>query len=141
MLKNMLEEKFNNKDILFYHGGLKRKQRDELIHKFKENGRFLIIIYKAGGVGLNLTEANNIIHYDLWWNPSVERQGEDRTYRIGQDKDVVVYRLITSNTFEEKIDNILNEKEELYNLAMVSGGKFILDMPPKELKELFKLGV
>jgi len=140
ILKEMLKERFDE-EVLFYHGGLNRKQRDEIIDKFKEKGKFLILTYKAGGFGLNLTEANNIIHYDLWWNPSVERQGEDRSYRIGQEKDVIVYRLITSNTFEEKIDNILKEKEELYNLAMVSGGKFILDMSPKELKELFKLRV
>ena len=77
---------------------------DDLIKEFSENDKkkIMILSLKAGGLGLNLTSASNVIHYDLWWNPAVEDQATDRTYRIGQDKNVMVHRFITLSTFEEK---------------------------------------
>ena len=78
----------------------------------------MIISLKAGGVGLNLTAANHVIHYDLWWNPAVENQATDRAFRIGQRKDVNVHRFITKGTFEEKINAMLEEKQELADLTV-----------------------
>jgi SNF2 family DNA or RNA helicase len=73
----------------------------------------LVLMIRAGGVGINLTAANHVIHYDRWWNPAVENQATDRVYRIGQTRDVTVYKLITTGTIEEKIDQLLREKAEL----------------------------
>ena len=91
-----------NIDPLFFHGSLTVSQREELIDKFQndDNTKVMILSLKAGGTGLNLTSATNVIHYDLWWNPAVEDQATDRTYRIGQDKNVMVHRMITLGTFE-----------------------------------------
>lgn len=85
----------------------------------------MILSLKAGGTGLNLTAATNVIHYDLWWNPAVEDQATDRTYRIGQDKNVMVHRFITLGTFEEKIDEMINNKKDLANVAVFEGEKII----------------
>ena len=73
----------------------------------------LLISLKAGGVGLNLTAADTVIHYDPWWNPAVENQATDRAYRIGQDKPVFVYRLIVEGTVEEKIVQLQAKKQQL----------------------------
>jgi SNF2 family DNA or RNA helicase len=83
----------------------------------------MIISLKAGGTGLNLTAATNVIHYDLWWNPAVEAQATDRTYRIGQSRKVIVHRLITISTFEEKIDEMISAKKELAELTVSTGEK------------------
>ncbi|SDC77334.1 SNF2-related protein [Geotoga petraea] len=140
ILKKMLEDKFNKK-ILFFHGGLNSKQREDLIDKFNndEDIPVMIVSLKAGGTGLNLTAANHVIHYDLWWNPAVENQATDRVYRIGQDKKVFVHRLITTNTFEERINEIINEKKELSNELVQKGEKWITEMNDSELKKMFSL--
>lgn len=72
-----------------------------------------VLSLKAGGVGLNLTKATNVIHYDRWWNPAVENQATDRAYRIGQTKPVQVYKLLTAGTVEERIDQLINGKKRL----------------------------
>jgi len=125
---------------LFFHGGLSRKKRDDIVQEFQEGENpFMIVSLKAGGVGLNLTAANHVIHYDLWWNPAVENQATDRVFRIGQTKNVNVYRFITHGTFEEKINKILEDKQELSELTVARGEKWITDMSTSELKELLKL--
>ncbi|BBP42278.1 DEAD/DEAH box helicase [Thiosulfativibrio zosterae] len=90
------------------------KKRDEAIERFRsgEVDVFLISL-KAGGVGLNLTEADSVIHYDPWWNPAAENQATDRAYRIGQDKEVFVYKLVVANSIEEKILNLQAKKQAL----------------------------
>lgn len=87
ILKKLIEEYFNQ-DVLFFHGQISRKKRDEMVDKFQNNENYSIMVLslKAGGTGLNLTAASNVIHYDLWWNPAVENQATDRAYRIGQEK-------------------------------------------------------
>jgi uncharacterized Zn finger protein len=127
---------------LFLHGGTTRKQRDEFVEEFqgKRNQWVFILSLKAGGTGLNLTAASHVIHHDFWWNPAVEAQATDRAYRIGQSKNVMVNRLLTRGTFEEKIDEMLNSKKELANLTVSSGEKWIGDLSNKELKEIFRLG-
>lgn len=126
---------------LFFHGSLNRKNRETIIEDF-QNGNHspvMIISLKAGGTGLNLTAATNVIHYDLWWNPAVENQATDRTYRIGQTKKVIVHRFITIGTFEEKIDEIINAKKELSNLIISAGEKWLTELSNQELKQIFKL--
>jgi SNF2 family DNA or RNA helicase len=91
----------------------KTQKREEAINAFQEgDAEVFLISLKAGGVGLNLTAADTVIHYDPWWNPAVERQATDRAYRIGQDKPIFVYKLLTENTVEEKILK-LQEKKQL----------------------------
>ncbi len=125
---------------LFLHGGCSRNQRDELVDKFQNHyNKVFILSLKAGGTGLNLTAASNVIHYDLWWNPAVESQATDRAYRIGQKKNVIVSRLINKGTIEEKIDKMIQEKRALANLTVSTGEKWIGNLTNEELKELVKL--
>ena len=126
---------------LFFHGSLTVVQREELINKFQNDDdcKIMILSLKAGGTGLNLTSATNVIHYDLWWNPAVEEQATDRTYRIGQDKNVMVHRLITIGTFEEKIDEMLKSKKELADLAVYEGEKILTELSDEEIYEIFTL--
>lgn len=140
MLVEMLEEEFGL-EIAFLHGGVSRKKRDEMVEDFQNNRttRVLILSLKAGGTGLNLTAANNVIHYDLWWNPAVEAQATDRAYRIGQQKNVMVHRFITQATFEEKINKLLMSKKELAELTVATGEKWIGEYSDNELKELVSL--
>ena len=130
-----------NTEPLFFHGSLTVSQREELIEKFQteKDSRVMILSLKAGGTGLNLTSATNVIHYDLWWNPAVEDQATDRTYRIGQDKNVMVHRMITLGTFEEKIDEMLKSKKELADLAVYEGEKIITELSDEEIYEIFTL--
>jgi SNF2 family DNA or RNA helicase/uncharacterized Zn finger protein len=140
LLVEMLEHEFKL-EIPFLHGGVSRKGRDEMVEDFQHNRatRILILSLKAGGTGLNLTAASNVIHYDLWWNPAVEAQATDRAYRIGQMNNVMVHRFITQNTFEEKINQLLQQKKELANLTVSTGEKWIGDLSNAELKKLVKL--
>ena len=128
-------------DPLFFHGSLNVKQREQMIKEFSEDDKkkIMILSLKAGGLGLNLTSASNVIHYDLWWNPAVEDQATDRTYRIGQDKNVMVHRFITLSTFEEKIDKIIKDKRELADSAVFIGEKIITELSDDEIYEIFSL--
>ena len=142
ILSTILSDELNI-NPLFFHGSLNRTQRDDLIKDFQDNkdSKFMILYLKAGGTGLNLTAATNVIHYDLWWNPAVEDQATDRTYRIGQDKNVMVHRFITLGTFEEKIDEMINTKKDLANVAVFEGEKIITELSDEEIYKIFSLGV
>ena len=126
---------------LFFHGSLNTAQREAMLKQFQEDdeSRIMILSLKAGGTGLNLTNATNVIHYDLWWNPAVEDQATDRTYRIGQKNNVMVHRLITLGTFEEKIDEMIKKKKELVNMAVFEGEKTITDLTDEEIYNIFTL--
>ena len=125
----------------FFHGGASRVQRDRMVAEFQDNPahKLMVISLKAGGTGLNLTAANHVIHYDLWWNPAVENQATDRVFRIGQRKNVMVNRLITLGTFEEKIDAMIKGKQELTDLTVSAGEQWITEMSDGELREIFSL--
>lgn len=140
IMKKVLEKKFDG-EILFLHGSLSREERNEMINEFQNNPKkkIFILSLKVGGIGLNLTAAQNVIHYDLWWNPAVENQATDRVYRIGQKENIMVYRLITSGTFEEQINELLKKKEELFEMTISSGEKFLTEMTNNELKDMFTL--
>lgn len=126
---------------LYLHGGLSTRQRADVVDRFQNHpaDKFFILSLKAGGTGLNLTAANHVIHYDLWWNPAVESQATDRAYRIGQTKNVMVHRLICSNTFEERIDEMIRDKRYLAELSISTGETSIAKLSDKEIRELFSL--
>ncbi|NOU16670.1 MAG: DEAD/DEAH box helicase [Bacteroidales bacterium] len=126
---------------LFLHGSLTRQQREKLVEDFqtKAHRKIFILSLKAGGTGLNLTQAQNVIHYDLWWNPAVETQATDRAYRIGQKNKVIVHRLINKGTLEERIDEMIRDKKDLANLTVSSGEKWLGELSNKELKDLVRL--
>lgn len=130
-----------DKEVLFLHGGTSRPRRDEMVELF-QNDPFadtFILSLKAGGTGLNLTAASNVIHFDLWWNPAVEAQATDRAYRIGQTKNVMVWRLITQGTFEEKIDEMIRVKKDLANLTVATGENWIGNLSNEDLRLLVSL--
>lgn len=140
MLQNFIREGFGYTP-LYLHGGQTRKQRDETVQRFQTlpHEHIFILSLKAGGTGLNLTAAQNVIHYDLWWNPAVEAQATDRAYRIGQKNRVMVHRFITQGTFEEKINDMIQSKKELAELSVGVGESWIGNLNNKELKDLFEL--
>ena len=140
LIQEMMSARFHQ-DIPFFHGSLSRGARDTIVSDFQSNlhSRFLILSLKAGGTGLNLTEANHVIHYDLWWNPAIEAQATDRAYRIGQNKNVMVHRLITSGTFEERINEMLQAKKNLANLTLSDGETWITELSNSELRDLVSL--
>ena len=115
LIKENLERNERYKDIIYYLDG-KTKNRLDVVGKFEDanEGIFLISI-KAGGVGLNLVSAQDVIIYDPWWNPFVEQQAIDRAYRIGQDKSVTVYKLVAANTIEERIVEMQKNKEQEFD--------------------------
>ncbi|MFW5777216.1 MAG: DEAD/DEAH box helicase, partial [Spirochaetota bacterium] len=141
LLVKMLESKLDL-PCLFLHGGSTRGQRDEMIDAFQNDAehRVMILSIRAGGVGLNLTAANHVIHYDLWWNPAVENQATDRAFRIGQRKDVTVYRLVTRGTFEERINDMIEAKQQLADLTVAQGEQWLTKLSDGELRELIELG-
>jgi SNF2 family DNA or RNA helicase len=141
ILTEMIYDRYGKKS-LFLHGGCSRRQRDEMVDDFQNRPEVdtFILSLKAGGTGLNLTAAANVIHYDLWWNPAVESQATDRAFRIGQQQNVMVHRFITKNTLEEKIDAMIQDKKELANLTVSKGESWIGNLSDKDLKELVMLG-
>ena len=97
---------------------------------------------KAGGLGLNLTAANHVIHFDRWWNPAVENQATDRAFRIGQHKKVMVHKFVTQGSIEEKIDVLLEKKKELSKkILSQTGEKWITEMNNDEIIETFKFNL
>ncbi|WP_291985069.1 DEAD/DEAH box helicase [Candidatus Accumulibacter sp. ACC007] len=129
------------REPLFLHGGLARGRRDALVERFQNDRteQVFLLSLKAGGTGLNLTAASSVIHYDLWWNPAVEAQATDRAYRIGQQQNVQVHRLITRATFEERINDMIRAKRELAELTVGSGEQWIGQLGRDELAALFTL--
>ena len=127
---------------LMLDGSLSKKAREEVVARFESSHEspIFILSLKAGGVGLNLTSASNVIHYDLWFNPAVENQATDRAFRIGQKRNVFVYRLITKNSFEEKIDNMIKAKIALGDMSVAVGEKNLASMSQEEIGALMRLG-
>lgn len=125
---------------LYYHGGCSIKERQAMVERFQENknDKVFVLSLKAAGTGLNLTAASHVVHFDLWWNPAVEAQATDRAYRIGQKSNVVVHRFITANTFEERIDKMIQSKKHLAEMTVATGENWIGHLSNSELKELFK---
>lgn len=127
---------------LFLHGGTPRTKRDELIARFQSDDRaapIFILSLRAGGVGLNLTAANHVFHFDRWWNPAVESQATDRAFRIGQKRTVHVHKLISRGTLEERIDEMLEQKTELAERIVGAGETWLTELSSNQLRELLSL--
>ncbi len=127
---------------LILHGSIPVGKRKKIIEQFQDPAYvpFMVLSLKAGGVGLNLTEANHVIHFDRWWNPAVENQATDRAFRIGQQKNVVVHKFLTKGTVEERIDVMLAEKTRLsQDVIAAAGESWITEMQDDQLLDLFKL--
>lgn len=124
------------------HGGTPVAKRNEIVEAFQGEAYvpYIVLSVKAGGTGLNLTNANHVIHFDRWWNPAVENQATDRAYRIGQKNNVLVHKLVCKGTIEEKIDEMIESKKELALNVIGSGGEsWITEMSNEELLSIFKL--
>ncbi len=136
-----LEEVFHAKGRVI-HGGVSVKQRQHIVEEFqsKEYIPFIVCSLKAAGTGLNLTNACHVIHFDRWWNPAVENQATDRAFRIGQKKNVMVYKFVNRGTIEEKIDLLINSKKELAENVIGAGSEtWLTEMSNEELLNLLKL--
>ncbi|MNX26134.1 RNA polymerase-associated protein RapA [compost metagenome] len=125
----------------FLHGGVAKNDRDRMVNLFQEGKgpSIFILSLKAGGVGLNLTRANHVIHFDRWWNPAVENQATDRVFRIGQEKNVEVHKLICQGTLEERIDELIERKKSLSEQVVGSGEQWLTEMSSEELQSLITL--
>ncbi len=122
------------------HGGLPLSRRQELVDQFQRGDLpVLILSLKAGGTGLNLTAATHVIHYDRWWNPAVEDQATDRAYRIGQTKAVMVHRLVTEGTVEDRVAEMLANKRALADRVIGSGEGWIGNLSDDAIEELVTL--
>ncbi|MBW2568988.1 MAG: DEAD/DEAH box helicase [Deltaproteobacteria bacterium] len=140
-LCDFLETIFNREGLIL-HGSVAVNKRKKIIEQFQSKNYvpFMVLSLKAGGVGLNLTAANHVIHFDRWWNPAVENQATDRVFRIGQKKNVIVHKFLTKGTVEERIDMMLEEKSKLsQDIIGSAGDKWITEMKDNELIDLFKL--
>uniref|UniRef100_UPI0039E7B494 DEAD/DEAH box helicase n=1 Tax=Clostridium perfringens TaxID=1502 RepID=UPI0039E7B494 len=140
-----IEEDFKKEDIsyLYLDGGTSAKERVERVKKFNEdsNIKVFLISLKAGGVGLNLTSASVVIHFDPWWNPAVEDQATDRAHRFGQENKVEVIKLVAKDTIEEKIVLMQEDKRELIQSLMdgkTMDGKGLKRLTEDEISKLFE---
>jgi len=126
---------------LFLHGGVPKKDRDLMVDEFQQpkGPDIFVLSVKAGGVGLNLTRANHVIHFDRWWNPAVENQATDRAFRIGQTRNVQVHKLICTGTLEERIDEMIESKRALSEQVVGSGEMWITELSTAHLRSLLEL--
>ena len=129
---------------LVLHGGTPVRRRQALVERFQdEQGPpFFILSLKAGGTGLNLTQASHVIHFDRWWNPAVENQATDRAFRIGQKRNVLVHKFVCQGTIEEKIDALIKEKTVLAEDLLDGGaGALLTEMDNEALLDLVSLDI
>lgn len=141
LLQSHIQSRFQN-DVLFLHGGVPAAQRQRMVERFQEDehGPFVFILsIKAGGTGLNLTRANQVFHFDRWWNPAVEDQATDRAFRIGQKRSVQVYKYICAGTVEERIDEMIEGKQALAKQIVGTSEAWITELSTDQLREVFAL--
>jgi non-specific serine/threonine protein kinase len=127
---------------LVLHGETEIKKRKERVRQFQEdeNIPFFVLSLKAGGAGLNLTAASHVVHFDRWWNPAVENQATDRAFRIGQNKNVLVHKFICRGTVEDKIDQLIESKQQLAGDLLGGGSEMVLtEMKDEDLLKLVAL--
>jgi len=135
----LLEAEMKKAGLTYSYLDGKTKNRQDVVDAFQNDPSlsFFLISLKAGGVGLNLTAADYVIHLDPWWNPAVEMQAADRAHRIGQDKPVFIYKYIARETVEEKILELQNRKKELVEQLISSEGSFFKSLTSDDVKVLF----
>ena len=142
LLQPYLARRFGT-EPLWLHGGVSRKKRDDLVERFQGPTAtappILLVSLKAGGTGLNLTAASHVIHLDRWWNPAVEDQATDRAYRIGQRRTVLVHKLVTAGTVEERIDEMIARKRALAERVVGTGEDWLTSLSTDQLRDLVAL--
>lgn len=141
LLEAMIRHRFN-KDVLFIHGGTTQPQRQAIIDRFQKadgTAPILLLSLRAGGVGLNLTAATHVFHFDRWWNPAVENQATDRAYRIGQTRTVQVHKFVVQGTLEERIDQMIESKTELAENIIGSGENWLTELNTDQLRDILTL--
>ncbi len=139
---NLIEQELEQSGISYYKltGATSKSKRHQLVNNFQvDDTTVFLISLKAGGTGLNLTSASNVIHFDPWWNLSAQNQATDRAYRIGQKNRVQVYKLIMKDSIEEKIQNLQQQKNDLAQLFVENNEGSITSMNPNDIIELFKI--
>jgi SNF2 family DNA or RNA helicase len=128
--------------VYYLHGGTSAKQRASMIEKFQAtiaSPAVFVLSLKAGGVGITLTKANHVIHFDRWWNPSVENQATDRAYRIGQQKTVFAHKFVTLGTVEERIDNMLVDKQKMSSAIIGNDESWLTKLDSASFLDLIRL--
>jgi SNF2 family DNA or RNA helicase len=128
--------------VHYLHGATSRTRREQMIQSFQDpasDPAVFVLSLKAGGVGITLTRANHVFHFDRWWNPAVENQATDRAYRIGQEKRVFVHKLVTLGTLEERIDRVLEEKQRLAETIVGSDEAWLTELDNDAFRRLIAL--
>ncbi|HHP7229917.1 MAG TPA: DEAD/DEAH box helicase [Xenococcaceae cyanobacterium] len=141
LLKFYLEQALKQ-EVFFLYGATRRPQRQEMIDRFQNDPnapQIFILSLKAGGTGLNLTRANHVFHVDRWWNPAVENQATDRAFRIGQKRNVQVHKFVCSGTLEERINDIIESKQELAEQTVDAGEQWLTKLDTNQLRNLLLL--
>jgi SNF2 family DNA or RNA helicase len=141
LLQRYLQELFGG-EVLFLYGGTPAEQRDRMVARFQEEQHgpaIFLLSLRAGGLGLNLTRANHVFHFDRWWNPAVEAQATDRAFRIGQMKDVWVHKFICVGTLEERIDELIESKKALADSIIGTGEAWLTELDTDQLREMVTL--
>jgi SNF2 family DNA or RNA helicase len=140
LLQQYLQKRFG--EVLFLYGGTPAERRDQMVARFQEERHgpsIFILSLKAGGLGLNLTRANHVFHFDRWWNPAVEDQATDRAFRIGQTKDVWAHKFICMGTLEERIDELIESKKALAESVIGTGEAWLTELDTDQLRDMVTL--
>jgi SNF2 family DNA or RNA helicase len=141
ILQRHLQESFG-REVLFLHGGVPKGQRDRMVERFQDaeaGPPVFLLSLKAGGTGLNLTQASHVFHFDRWWNPAVENQATDRAFRIGQTRNVQVHKFICAGTLEEKIDEMIERKQAVAETVVGTGEGWLTELSNQQLKDILAL--
>jgi SNF2 family DNA or RNA helicase len=142
LLQSHLQEMLGQ-EVLFLHGGVPKRKRDDLIARFQSDASdappTFVLSLKAGGLGLNLTRANHVFHFDRWWNPAVENQATDRAFRIGQQSNVQVHKYVCAGTLEERIDEMIERKRSIAEDIVGTGETWITELSDEELHDMLAL--
>jgi SNF2 family DNA or RNA helicase len=140
-LQHYLQQKMGCKTF-YLHGGTSRTKREQAIAEFQDpetEPSAFILSLKAGGVGITLTKANHVFHFDRWWNPAVEDQATDRAFRIGQQKNVFVHKFVTLGTLEERIDRMIEDKKKMANAIVGADESWLTELDNESFKRLISL--
>jgi SNF2 family DNA or RNA helicase len=129
-------------EVAFLHGGLAKGARDAIVERFQagDGPRILLLSLKAGGSGLTLTAASQVLHLDRWWNPAVENQATDRAFRIGQGRTVQVRKFVCPGTIEERIDTLITRKRALAGMVVGEGESRLTELSTDALRGVLTLG-
>ncbi|HEY9698333.1 MAG TPA: DEAD/DEAH box helicase [Trichocoleus sp.] len=141
LLQAYLAQRFS-REVLFLYGSTSKKHREEMVDRFQNDPqapRIFLLSLKAGGVGLNLTRANHVFHFDRWWNPAVENQATDRVFRIGQTRNVQVHKFVCTGTLEERIHELIESKKTLSEQVVGAGENWLTELDTDALRNLLLL--